>query len=185
MRKQNQWRLGKQHFVVPPLSNSLLVTHGCTLQSTTFDPGVGEEVHALYLEEPQFARQFENIHPFNMFARTGAVPTPYGLVGFIVWIIAAGSAAEVTIEHFLNPQNIEALHLVSSAANQTHFKLVVVDNMTSEVTAFIDFENVFGFDKLVEGLAKNISSGSVSDIAAAMQYVMDNFSTEELGRAAT
>jgi Helix-turn-helix domain len=184
MRKHNQWRHGKQHLVVPPLSDAQLGAHGCSLQSATFDPDIGEEVYALYLEEPKFAKQYDGVNPFNMFAHTGATRTPHGIVGFIIWVIAAGSQAEITVEDFLNPQNIEELRLVSSAGSQTHFKLVIVNNMTSEVAAFVDFENVFGFDELAGGLAKLIGHEAVGDFATAMRYVMDNFSTEQLIRGA-
>jgi hypothetical protein len=184
MRKVNQWCHGDRHFVLPPLPDFLLGVWGCRLQRTTFDPEIGEEVHALYLEKPQYLQQLGGVHPFNMFARTGVVRTPHGIVAFIVWVIAAGSPVEVLVEQYLNPYEISAIHLLSSAANQTHFKLVVANNRTSEVTAFIDFENVFEFDKLVEGMARAIGHEPMGDFGAAMQHVMDNFSIKELMSAA-
>jgi hypothetical protein len=45
-----------------------------------------------------------------------------------VWQIAASSPQEVMVEQYLNPQNIGTFRLIASAANQTHFKLVVVNN---------------------------------------------------------
>ena len=43
----------------------------------------------------------------------------------------------------MNPNNIGTIRLVASAANQSHFKLLVINNQTTEVTAFVDFQNVF------------------------------------------
>jgi hypothetical protein len=102
------------------------------------------------------------------------------MVAFIVWVVAAGSSMQVAVEQYLNPYNHGALDLVSTAANQTHFKLVVANNQTSEITAFIDFENVFEFDKLADGMARAIGNEPPGDFSAAMQYVMDNFSIQEL-----
>lgn len=62
----------------------------------------------------------------------------------------------MTVEQYLNPQNIGALRLVASAANQTHFKLVIVDNQSGEIYAFVDFENVFGFDQLASAMVRAI-----------------------------
>jgi hypothetical protein len=59
--------------------------------------------------------------------------TPYGVVAFIIWLITAGSSQEVTIEQYLNPQNIEVLRLIASAANQTHFKLVIMNNQDNSL----------------------------------------------------
>ena len=180
MKKENRWTRGIHHFVVPPLSDALTGRHGCSLQTATFDESVGEEVYALYLEEPAYADQFNRITPFNMVVRFGLVRTPYGVVAFIVWLIAAGSHHEVTTEQYLNPQNIDALRLVASAANQTHFKLLIVDNQSSEVGAFIDFENVFKFDQLASTMATAIGHEPEGDFGAAMEYAMNTWTVQEL-----
>jgi hypothetical protein len=141
---------------------------------------VGEEVYALYLEEPDYADKFSRIAPFNMRVRFGLVRTPQGVVAFIIWLIAAGSQEEVTVEHYLNPQNIGALRLVASAANQTHFKLLIVDNQSSEISAFIDFENVFGFDQLASTMVSAIGHEPEGDFDAAREYVSNTMTIAEL-----
>lgn len=180
MKKANRWTHGIKDFVLPPLPRDLQRRHGCFLQRMTFDPQMGEEICAIYLEEPEYAFRYGKIHPFNMFARSGLVRTPYGLVAFIVWQIAVGSADEIAVEQYLNPQNIEVIRLVSSAASQTHFKLIVVDNQSSEVTAFIDFENVFRFDLLASGMALSIGHEPEGDFATSMRHAMENFTITEL-----
>jgi hypothetical protein len=97
-----------------------------------------------------------------------------------VWQIAASSPQEVMVEQYLNPQNIGTFRLISSAANQTHFKLMVLNNQSGEVTAFIDFENVFGFDELVSTMAAAIGHEPEGDFGAATQYVMNSFTVAEL-----
>jgi hypothetical protein len=180
MRKENRWTRGNRHFVLPPLPDEFKGRHGCSLQTATFDRSIGEEVYALYLEKPGYADKFNRIAPFNMLARFGLVRTPYGVVAFIIWLIAAGSHQEVTVEHYLNPQNIDALRLVASAANQTHFKLIIVDNQSSEVRAFIDFENVFKFDQLASRMVTAIGHEPAGDFDAAMEYVMNTWTVQEL-----
>jgi len=180
MIKENRWSGGKRHFVLPPLLEDLKGRHGCSLQRATFDKAIGEEIYVLYMEEPEFASQYSEVSPFNLFANFGLVRTPHGIVAFVVWRIAAGSPQEVSIEQFLNPQNIGALRLVASVANQTHLKLIVIDNESSEVTAFVDFENVFDFDRLSAAMVSAIGHEPEGDFGAAMKYVMNTTTVPEL-----
>ncbi len=109
----NRWRHGHKDFrMPPPLTDALKGVWGCKLQRTIFDPVVGEEVHALYLEGPQHASQFGDVEPFNMFAHTGVVRTPLGMMAFIIWVIAAGSPVEVLVEQYVNPYDSHALYLL-------------------------------------------------------------------------
>jgi hypothetical protein len=100
------------------------------LQSITFDRSIGDEICAVYMEESAFADQYSKVHPFNLITHTGLARTPHGVVAFIVWQIAAQSPQEVLIEQFLNPNNIGTIRLVASAANQSYFKLLVINNQT-------------------------------------------------------
>jgi hypothetical protein len=132
------------------------------------------------MEEPNFAAQFSKVAPFNLIAHTGLARTPHGLVAFIVWQIAANSPQEVMVEQYLNPNNIGTIRLVASAANQTHFKLVVINNQNGEVAAFIDFENTFQFDLLVSEMANAIGYEPEGDFDAAAQHVMNKMTIPKL-----
>jgi hypothetical protein len=132
------------------------------------------------MEEPDFADQYSKVVPFNLIVHSGLVRTPYGVVAFLVWQIAASSPQEVMAEQYLNPQNTGTVRLIASAANQTHFKLVVVNNQSGEVAAFIDYENVFRFDELVSTMTTAIGREPEGDFGAATQHVMNNFSISEL-----
>jgi hypothetical protein len=180
MKKENHWSHGTKNFVLPALPNDLKGRHGCSLHRVTFDATVGEEVCAIYKEDPEFADQYSEVSPFNLIVHSGIVRTPHGVVAFLVWQIAANSPQEVMIEQYLNPQNIGTFRLVASAANQTHFKLVVVNNQNGEVAAFIDFENGFRFDQLVSTMATAIGHEPEGDFGAATQHVMDNHTVAEL-----
>lgn len=178
MKKENRWSHGTKSFVLPFWPDDLKGRHGCALHRITFDASVGEEVCAIYMEEPGFADQFSKVAPFNLIVHFGLVRTPHGIVAFLVWQIAANSRQEVLIEQYLNPQN--TFRLISSAANQTHFKLVVVNNQSGEVAAFVDFENDFRFDELVSAMATAIGHEPEGDFGAATQHVMNNFTIAEL-----
>lgn len=180
MKKENRWTHGTRDFVFPALSADLKGRHGCNLHRMTFDTTIGEEICAVYMEDPAYVDQFSKVHPFNLFAHTGLARTPHGLVAFIVWQIAAHSPQEVMVEQYLNPQNIGTIRLVASAANQTHFKLIVINNQTAETAAFVDFENVFEFDQLVSGMALAIGHEPEGDFGAATQHVMNNMTIPEL-----
>lgn len=180
MKKENRWSLGTQHFVIPAWPDDLKGRHGCALHRITLDASVGEEVCAIYMEEPDFADQYSKVAPFNLIVHSGLVRTPHGVVAFIVWQLAASSPQEVMVEQYLNPQNIGTYRLIASAANQTHFKLIVVDNQSGAVAAFIDFENVFRFDELVSTMATVIGHEPEGDFDAATQHVMNSFTIGEL-----
>jgi len=75
---------------------------------------------------------------------------------------------------------MDMLRLLSSAGNQTHFKLVVCDNETGEVGAFVDFENVFAFDEFAGNLVKLVGHEPTGDFAAAADHVMKTMSAEDL-----
>ena len=72
------------------------------------------------------------------------------------------------------------IRMLSSAGNQTRFKLLVVDNETGEVGAFVDFENSFGFDDFVADLVKVIGHEPVGDFAASVAHAMKTFTVEDL-----
>jgi hypothetical protein len=180
MRKENRWTNGARDFVFPALPANLRGRHGCNLHLMTFDPAIGEEVCAVYMEDPSYVEQFSKVHPFNLIAHTGVARTPHGVVAFIVWQIAAHSPQEVMVEQYLNPQNIDTIRLVASAANQTHFKLIVINNQTAETAAFVDFENVFKFDRLVSGMSLAIGHEPEGDFAAASQYFVKTMTVPQL-----
>jgi hypothetical protein len=180
MLKRNRWTLGERHHVIPPLPEGMRGRWACSLQRTTFDPSIGQEVHAVYTEEPDHAEEYANISSLNLLVFHGVVHTPYGAVAYVIWQIAVGTPQQVAIEQYLNPHNMGALRLVSDASNQTHFKLLVANNQTSEVTAFIDFENVFRFDQLVSAMVVSIGHEPEGDFGAAMSHVMDTMTVDQL-----
>jgi hypothetical protein len=180
MKKENHWTHGTKNFVLPTLAADLKGRHGCNLHRMTFDASIGEEICAIYLEEPNFVEQFGEAVPFNLIVYSGLARTPHGVVAFIVWQIAAHSPQEVMVEQYLNPNNIGTIRLVASAANQTHFKLVVINNQNGDVAAFVDFENVFEFDQLVSAMALAIGHEPEGDFAAASQHVMDTLNIQDL-----
>jgi hypothetical protein len=180
MKMENRWAYGTRDFVFPALPANLRGRHSCNLHRMTFDTAIGEEVCAVYMEDPAYVDQFRKVRPFNLIAHTGVARTPYGVVAFIVWQIAANSPQEAMVEQYLNPQNIGTIRLVASAANQSHFKLIVINNQTAETAAFVDFDNVFEFDRLVSGMALSIGHEPEGDFAAASQHVMDTMTVQQL-----
>lgn len=180
MKKENRWTHGAINLVLPPLSDEFKGRYGCRLHQLTVDHSVGEEICAIYREEPDFVNQFRQVAPFNLIVHPGLLRTPYGVVAFIVWQIAARTPQEVMVEQYLNPQNIGTIRLVASAANQTHFKLIVINNQNGEVAAFVDFENVFEFDQLVSAMALAIGHEPEGDFGAATQHAMSNNTVSQL-----
>jgi hypothetical protein len=63
MKKENRWTHGTKNFVLPAWPNDLKGRHGCSLHRIAFDPSVGEEVCAIYMEEPDFVDQYSEVSP--------------------------------------------------------------------------------------------------------------------------
>jgi len=180
MLKRNQWTLGERHFQMPPMPEGMRGVQGCSLHFAVFDPAVGEEVYLLFREEPGYAENYAEVKPLTMLATTGMVRTPHGLAAFIVWQVAVGTPHQIALDHYVNPNDMGALRLLSAAGNQTHFKLVIINSMTSAVTAFIDFENTFELGEFAAAMTTLIGHEEVGDFPAASAYVMDHMSVEDL-----
>jgi hypothetical protein len=73
MKKENQWQHGTRNFGLPALPPDMKGRHGCKLDRMTFDHPLGEEICAVYMEEPDFVDKFRAVHPFNLMAHTGLV----------------------------------------------------------------------------------------------------------------
>lgn len=166
----NQWCHSECEFVLPTLPPEQIGVAGCNLVRLTVDPAIGEEVCVLFKDEPGYAEQYGSVRPINMFAHSGAVSTPHGAVAFIVWQIAAGSPYETFIETFFNPATSGAL--IADAASQTHLKLIIVNNRTSVVTAFVDYENVFGLCELAEVIEQVDAPASGQEFHLATNHVL-------------
>ncbi|MFZ4381315.1 MAG: hypothetical protein ACOYO0_05025 [Sandarakinorhabdus sp.] len=171
MLKHNQWTHGERDFALPPLPAHHIGKPGPMLMSMTFDAAIGAEVCLMVKEEPGYAEQMGRVTPLNLLATTGMIRTPFGLVAYIIWTVAAQSEAEVQFEHFLNPAEMSTLQLLASAANQTHFKLVVANCITSAVTAFVDYENVFDLGGLAEAIVGTMGHEPPSDFGRAVDHV--------------
>ena len=57
---------------------------------------------------------------------------------------------------------------------------MIINNQDGEVGAFIDFENVFGFDHFASAMVNAIGHEPEGDFDAAMRHVMDTITIPEL-----
>ena len=180
VRKNNKWAHGTVRLEIPPLSSELQGQTGCLFQEAVFDLDVGNEVYLLVLEDSQFGPAVAATRPFRVLCTTGLIRTTHGLVVFLVWTVAQDSPNETQYEQFLNPNSIEAIRLLSAAGLQSHLKVVIVDTLSSAVLDYFEFENVYGFDRVVEVAASSIGHEPVSDFALAQQEVVSQYSMEDL-----
>ena len=179
MLKENRWRHGNNNFEFPKMPAEMMKP-GCSLHKATFDTSIGEEVFALFREDAPHSFAFAELRPITLIAHSGLANTPFGVVAFIVWQIGAQTHLEVMVEQYLNPFEFGALQLVASAANQTHFKLIIIDRESQQICSMVDFENSFGFDELVTGMALATGHEAKGDFGSAVQYVMGNVTVSEL-----
>lgn len=178
--KNTRRTLCELHFVSPPLSKEKLGQRGCSLERGTFEPEVAQEVYLSFREEPGYAEGYDEIQPLKLLATTGMVRTPHGHVPFIVWQIAVGSPQQIAVVQHVNPQNAASLGLLAEAGNQTHFKLLIMNNLTNSVTTFADFENTFKLSEFEEKISRLPADKLVGNFGVASQYLMDNMSVADL-----
>ena len=50
MRKQNAWTHGNCNFIMPELTDGMKGRQGVSMHNAIFDPAIGDEVYALYME---------------------------------------------------------------------------------------------------------------------------------------
>lgn len=179
MRKDNRWQHGLRDFRFPRMPSEL-ITPGCSFYRATFDADIGEEVFVFLKDDPAYAEQLAALRPMTLFAHKGIVSTPYGVVAYVVWQIAAGTPQETLVETFFNPFEFGTLKLLSDAANQSHLKFVAIDPFTQEVLVMVDFENVFEIDSLLFHAVMNIGHAAPTDFRQATRFIMENSPTEEL-----
>jgi hypothetical protein len=173
VRQHNQWTLGEREFgmTLPPEQRGFV---GCRLVPMTINPAIGAEVCLLFTEDPKFVGGYAEVSPINLLAHNGLVATPHGPVAFIVWQVAAGSSVECFMEQFLNPASSRACDLVAQAGCQTNLKMIIVDNQSSEVSIFVDFENCFALDELAEIMSEIESPNDETSFPAAVEYATVN-----------
>lgn len=179
MIKENQWHHGAMDFALPPLPREMR-TYGCGFYRMTFDPDVGDEVMVFFREQPPHAQGLADVRPMTLIAHKGIVSTPHGIVAYVVWQIAAGTAQETFVETFLNPFQIGTLKLVADAASQTHLKFLAYDLGAQEVVSMVDFDNVFDLDQLLFQMALNLGNEEEGDFSQAVQFIMANASVMDL-----
>lgn len=180
MQKNNKWVRGPVELVIPPLPTWLRGALGCRFDKATFDPKVGIEVYLTILEVPEYAHAYAKTRPFNLLSTQGFVRTGNGIVAFIVWTVAAGSACESVVDHFLNPHVAETIALVSSAGQQSHLKGLIVDSSSGQVCDWFEFANTFGFDKFCAAMAQCIGHEPVGDFQSAVAEVKSKYSAKDL-----
>ncbi|MFN3590856.1 MAG: hypothetical protein ACK4TG_01560 [Thermaurantiacus sp.] len=185
MIKQNRWTHGETNFGMPPPAPEQRGKLGCRFGLATFDAAIGEEVFLSFQDEPAALKRLATVTPLTVIAHSGMVRTPDGIVGFIVWQIAAGSRQEAFVEQWLNPNRIGTIRLLASAANQTNLKFVAMDGFSGEVAVMVDFANSFGIGELVQKLALAIGHEPDGDFSRAVAYAEALHSTEQLVLLAT
>jgi hypothetical protein len=137
---------------------------GCRLARVTVDPKVGPEVVLLFTETPEDARYYATAGSVRLLSNTAMVPTPEGTIGAIVWQIGA-----TLIEQYLNPGTAGTRTLLGEAAEQSHLKLVILDNRTSNVVNLVEYPNMFELDGLATAMTAKVDEAP-TDFAKAVQH---------------
>jgi len=137
-RRNNRWRNGTGHWIVPPLPDKFCGMVGATFQRATFSTELGSEVFLLLLEgedPPPLAV------PAIVKATVGIAMTDFGPLMWILWSISEGGKLLTSYEQFVNPLNRESEELLRDAATQAFLKVVMVNSSTGSVIDLVELDN--------------------------------------------
>ena len=182
MRKENKWTKGPMRLIFPALPIELRGVSGCRLLTASFDSAVGDEVYLAILEAPEFCQRLAETRPFQVFCKSGVARTSHGLVLFLLFTVRDGTDEVASYELFLNPQAMRTYELLSGWGQQTHFKVVLLDNEAGQKRGWFEFDNNYGIDKTVALIAQCIGHEVKGDFALAQQEFRRNYSLDDLKR---
>ena len=177
---KNNRSIGKVALKVPPLPPEYQGVSGATFQAFTLDESVGEEVCAVFFDDPQFSRELGALKPFELHATSGTARTTAGVIAYIIWSISSGRAHMAEYEHTINPFGQETRELLSAAANQSHIKAIVIDSSSGEVVGFYEVENNFHFGRFAENLSVIADEGPEPNFAVTREALRLEFPLQRL-----
>ncbi len=183
LRRENRWKGGRVHLVLPPLPPHLQGQSGALFQSYVFSEEVGEGIALLLIDDPEFAKQLGALTPFHLNAKCGAVRTSAGMIAFILWSVSSRNGHVVDYEHTLDPFSAGTTEMLHSVARQRYLKVIVLDSVHSETEGFREFENNFGMDDLVSALTQLVSHEPPADFEETHAALRAEFSLEDLKNA--
>ena len=180
MRRDNRWRHGPVHPVVPPLPTDLRGASGTLFQAFTLDPEIGREVVLVLLEEPAWTRWLASQQPLSLSTICGLARTSAGVVAYIVWTFERRGRHLADYEHYLNPFDWGTIGLLRSLGDQTHLKLIIVESENGEVVGFTEFPNTYRFHAFADGIADLTATQPVADFAETQAALKREFTLEDL-----
>jgi hypothetical protein len=176
----NKWTKGERHLVRPPLPADMRGITGCRLDWGVFDQDVGPEFFVTIMERSAFSLKLAAVKPFKMFCKTGMAHTDHGMIIFLVFSVFKGDARFASYGMFLGPFDQGTVASLTDMVAQTHIKVLLHDTDSDEVCGFYEFENNFGFDKLVEGIKQVTVGRAGGDFLEAQKEFMGRYSIEEM-----
>jgi hypothetical protein len=156
---------------------------GCLLAEAIFDNVTGPEIYLAILEDPMWCLSLAATRPFKIFCKSGLAQTSNESIIFLIWRVAAESNNETVHEHFLNPHNPQTIRDLAMLAQQTHLKAVLISSPTSEVVDWFEFDNGFGFEKLLKGAVEVIGHEPSGKFSEAIDELSKRYSLEDLLKA--
>ena len=176
----NKWGGGIVDLKLPPLPPYLKGRTGGRFDAWVLDPAVGEEVCLTLLEEPEYARSIGEQSPISLHLKSGVVRTSVGCVAFLLWQVQTPSGETSYYEHPLNAFNEDALKLLLQVGRQAYLKMIVLDCISGDTAAFIEFKNDYKLGDFARFLPSVLANEAAPDFAEVQSALQQEFSVEEL-----
>jgi len=151
-----------------------------TVPATVF-PDVGQEALLFIIDPTDDARALASLKPFQLHCVAGAVGTPHGTIGYVVFAVMSpsGGPPYAAWERFFDPFGDGEVIGLRALADQTHWHVIVLGR-GPEVLNVLEFENVYEFEEALAGLSKVCGDQPLTDFQAAASSVQDRFTTLQL-----
>lgn len=125
---------------------------GMVLFPILLDEASEPEAILLLREERSFIKKLQSYGPIELNVASGLVKTSKGPVGFLLcWFPPITNGAPyASYEIMVSPQSDHFSHSpLRMAAEQSHIHLMILDEQ-EEIIDVIEFENIYGFEHLIE-----------------------------------
>ena len=148
----------------------------------TVDPRFGIEMTLIMFDKTPFIHEIAQTNPFQLRLKTGVANTTFGPVGFLLFYVPDPMRPlqpVILMDYHIDPTNSQKLAPWRRLASQSHWHLVLIDS-GPRVVDLLEFENVFGLDSAVDGMAEVCRPYPMKDFAQAKKEFCEMHSVMEL-----
>ena len=160
--------------------NGMPAGSGVLFEEVTLDSGIGPEAVALLIDPEPDKLLAQPSLKLNL--KSGIAATDYGPVLFLIWWIPpiVNGRPIAFYEQVMNPMYPKTSEVLCRLADQSHLHVLLLDG-TGRVQNLFEYENNFGFDRILAGVdGARVAWSRPDDFQRARQAYERMYEIEEL-----